>query len=65
MKLKDSEIKTYVNDISVTPLAIPMICGPGALTNAIVLMEDANTISKQGILILAIAVVVLFTYFIL
>lgn len=65
VKLKDSEIKTYVNDISVTPLAIPMICGPGALTNAIVLMEDANTISKQGILILAIAVVVLLTYFIL
>ena len=27
-KLKDEEVKTYVNDISVTPLAIPMLCGP-------------------------------------
>lgn len=39
VKIKDTEIKSYVNDISITPLAIPMICGPGALTNAIVLME--------------------------
>lgn len=28
VKLSSSEVKTYVNDISVTPLAIPMICGP-------------------------------------
>lgn len=28
-KLKDEEVKTYVNDISITPLAIPMLCGPG------------------------------------
>lgn len=38
VELKKSEVKTYVNDISITPLAIPMICGPGAITNAIVLM---------------------------
>lgn len=65
VKVKDSEIKAYVNDISVTPLAIPMICGPGALTNAIVLMEDANTIAKKAILILAIFLVMMLTYIIL
>jgi len=65
VKLKDSEIKTYVNDISVTPLAIPMICGPEALTNAIVMMEDANTIEKKGVLIFAVLVVILLTYLIL
>lgn len=65
VKLKDSEIKTYVNDISVTPLAIPMICGPGALTNAIVMMEDANSIEKKGALIFAAFIVILLTYFIL
>ncbi len=65
VKLKDSEIKTYVNDISVTPLAIPMICGPGALTNAIVMMEDADSIEKKGALIFAAFIVILLTYFIL
>lgn len=47
VKIKDSEVKSYVADISITPLAIPMICGPGAITNAIVLMEDASTFSKK------------------
>lgn len=40
-KLSDEEVKTYMNDISITPLAIPMLCGPGAIANAIMLMEDA------------------------
>ncbi len=64
VKIKDSEIKTYINDVSITPLAIPMICGPGALTNAIVLMEDANSFPKKAALILSILIVLLFTYFI-
>lgn len=65
VKLKDSEIKSYVNDISVTPLAIPMICGPGALTNAIVMMEDANTFNKKIVLIIATSFVIVITYIIL
>ena len=65
VKIKDSEVKTYVNDISVTPLAIPMICGPGALTNAIVLMEDANSAGKIVTLFVAIILVMLLTFLIL
>jgi multiple antibiotic resistance protein len=57
VKIQEAEIKTYVNDISITPLAIPMICGPGAITNAIVMMEDAKTIEMQAVLIGAIIVV--------
>lgn len=64
-KIKKKEVSNYVNDISITPLAIPMICGPGAITNAIVLMEDANSISKITILFAAIALVVFVTYLIL
>lgn len=63
--LKDTEIKTYVNDISITPLAIPMICGPGALTNAIVLMEDAESPEKKVLMIVAVILVMLLTYLIL
>jgi len=65
VKIQASEIKTYVNDISVTPLAIPMICGPGAITNAIVLMEDAKSIEQKTVLIGVIFLVLLLTYIIL
>jgi multiple antibiotic resistance protein len=65
VKIKESEVKTYVNDISITPLAIPMICGPGALTNAIVLMQDATSLDKKIILFAAIFAVMLLTYLIL
>ena len=65
VKVKDSEIKSYVNDISITPLAIPMICGPGAITNAIVLMEQAGTIEKKVILVLVIVFVLAVTYLVL
>ena len=64
-KIKDSEVKSYVNNIAITPLAIPMICGPGAITNAIVLMEDAHSISHKLVLILTLTVVMLLTYIIL
>ena len=62
VKIKDSEVKAYVNDISVTPLAIPMICGPGAITNSIVLMEDASTLTRKIVLFGMILLVMFFTY---
>lgn len=65
VKVKESEVKSYVNDVSITPLAIPMICGPGAITNAIVMMEDANSLMKILILVCCILAVMAITYFIL
>ncbi len=64
VRIKDSEIKTYVNDISITPLAIPMICGPGAITNAIVLMEDATSVGLKVVLIFSLVLVMLISYLI-
>lgn len=60
-KVSDEQVKKYVNDISITPLAIPMICGPGAITNAIVLMQDADTIQKKLVFFGTIFVVSLIT----
>lgn len=65
VKVKESEIKTYVNDISITPLAIPMICGPGSMTNAIVMMQDADSFEKKAMLIFTVFLVMLLTYLIL
>ncbi len=64
VKIKESEIKSYVDDISITPLAIPMICGPGAITNAIVLMEDATTFALKATLIVTLVLVMLLTFLI-
>ena len=64
-KLKDEEIKTYADDISITPLSIPMLCGPGAIANAIVLMQDAHNFEMKGILIGTIGLIYLLTFFIL
>lgn len=64
-KLKEEEVKTYADDISITPLAIPMLCGPGAIANAIMLMDDASTLSLKGTLIGIIALVYFITFLIL
>ena len=64
-KLKEEEVKTYADDISITPLAIPMLCGPGAIANAIMLMDDASTFTLQGTLIGIIALVYFITFLIL
>lgn len=65
VKLKPDEVVNYVNDISVTPLAIPMICGPGAITNAIVLMEDSKTIELKMILFASIFAVIFINFVVL
>ncbi|RXP53224.1 NAAT family transporter [Lutibacter sp. HS1-25] len=61
----EEQLDAYVEDISITPLAIPMICGPGAITNAIILMEDADNYQQKIVLIATIAFVLLLTYWVL
>ncbi|MCH2214594.1 MAG: NAAT family transporter [Flavobacteriales bacterium] len=52
VKVRKEDERSYVTDISVTPLGIPMICGPGTITNMIVLMESADSTAQKATLIL-------------
>ncbi len=63
LKYDSADVEKEMNDIAVTPLGIPMIAGPGSITNAIVLMDDADTFSHKIILPVAILVVLLATFF--
>lgn len=65
VKLSPEEMEVYADDISVTPLAIPMLCGPGAIANGIVLMEQSNSWAMRGTLLLSILVIYLITYILL
>ena len=65
VKVEKEAIANHVRDISITPLAIPMITGPGAITNAIVLMEGTTSLVTKIILILSILLVCFVTYLIL
>ncbi len=44
-------------DIAITPLAVPMLAGPGAMTTAVLLHGQADSIAKQVALFLCIAAV--------
>ena len=65
MNLRKEEIKEYANDVSVAPLGIPLLCGPGAIANAIVLMQEAYSFEMKTAVIGAIILVYLITFVLL
>jgi multiple antibiotic resistance protein len=52
-------------DVALTPLGIPMIAGPGAITNVIVRWNEADSMAKRGVLLLAIFGVMVVTLLLL
>ncbi|MBM3492865.1 MAG: NAAT family transporter [Armatimonadetes bacterium] len=52
----------YIEDVAITPLGIPMIAGPGAITNVILLMSSAGTPGRQAALFAALALVMVLTW---
>lgn len=63
-KKEESEAKRK-EDISIIPLAIPMTAGPGSMTTAIALMSESSSLQQSSLVILAIIVVSIITYFVL
>ncbi len=59
IKMSEEEAEKYADDISITPLGIPMIAGPGAITTAIVLMGDANDYTTRAMVIVSIVLVLI------
>src|SRR5713226_1393514 len=55
---------TIKDDIAITPLAVPMLAGPGAISTAILLHSQADGISQRVALYLCIIGVSVVTYFI-
>lgn len=60
----EAEESVHRDDISVFPIAIPLIAGPGALTSVVVLMRQAETIdtSMQVGVVLILFVILMITY---
>jgi len=57
----EAEEATHRDDISVFPLAIPLIAGPGALTSIVVLMHQADSMgfkAKVGIVLTLMSVLI-------
>lgn len=50
------------DDIAITPLAVPLLAGPGAITTSIVLAQRATTLAHKAIFFVLIALVALVSY---
>jgi len=56
---------TKKEDISITPIGIPLIAGPGAITSVMLLSSQANTLLDKCLIYINIFITLLITYFIL
>jgi multiple antibiotic resistance protein len=61
-ELKDADQR---EDVSVFPMAMPLLTGPGAITTVVVLMGAASTFAQKGLVVLAIVLTFLITFFVL
>jgi multiple antibiotic resistance protein len=61
----DEPTHEYINDISLTPLGIPIICGPGAITTSILLMNQAKSTLEAGVVLGVIALLMGLTHLML
>lgn len=60
-ELRDANLR---EDISIFPLAMPLLTGPGAITTVVVLMGAAITIPEKAIVLGALILTFVLTYFV-
>jgi len=63
--VEEEEEALHKEDIVVTPLAVPLLTGPGAITTGIVLFNAADDVVSKSFLFFDIGLVYLISYFIL
>lgn len=62
---EETEAGVAKADIAITPLAVPMLAGPGAISSVILLHNQAENFAQEAALYGCIAAVSLLSYFIL
>ena len=50
-----------VEDVSVFPMAMPMLAGPGAIAAIMLLMNEASSLEEMGVVLAALAAVLVIT----
>ncbi len=62
---EETEAGTSKDDIAITPLGVPMLAGPGAISTSLILMNQAQNWAQKIALFISIAIVALASYVIL
>lgn len=61
-KHDEETVAEYVEDVAITPLGIPIIAGPGAITTVILLMNEADTLARRAVLLSVLAAILAVTF---
>ncbi len=64
-KVDNESNESFGGEVAITPLAIPMITGPGSITMVIIFMQSANSIIMKGEIIFGIFIVTIITAIVL
>jgi len=62
---EETEAGVSKDDIAITPLGVPMLAGPGAISTSLILMNQAQNLAQKLALLVSIAVVTGVSYGIL
>ncbi len=62
---REREVARDKEDVAVTPLAVPLLCGPGSISTVIILESQSSSFWESGMLLVSIPIVYLASYLIL